>query len=143
MSDFKSDSGKLRKALLKQARNARQSAYCRYSNFAVGAALLTESGMIYTGCNIENASYSLCICAERVAFARAIAEGHRNFSAIAIAGKFQDRDVDSEIMKPETDCFPCGACRQFMSEFCQPDFKIYLEQQEFTLGELFPGAFKL
>ncbi|MDE7122531.1 MAG: cytidine deaminase [Oscillospiraceae bacterium] len=127
------------KVLRQTARNARESAYCRYSNFAVGAALLTESGVIYTGCNIENASYSLCICAERIAFAKAVSEGHRKFLAIAITGKFRDSDADS----PETDCFPCGACRQFLSEFCEPDFKIYLEQQEFTLGELFPGAFKL
>lgn len=134
-----SDLENLREKLLKQARIARESAYCRYSGFAVGAALLTESGEIYTGCNIENASYSLCICAERIAFGKAVSEGHQKFRAIAITGKFRDSDA----VKPETDCFPCGACRQFMSEFCELDFKIYLEQQEFTLGELFPGEFKL
>lgn len=139
-----SDSGKIRENLLEQAQIARESAYCKYSGFAVGAALLTESGEIYTGCNVENASYSLCICAERTAFVKAISEGHRKFCAIAIMGGFRNTDSDSvKSAQSETDCFPCGACRQFMSEFCEPDFKIYLAHREFTLGELFPGEFKL
>lgn len=147
MSDFNLNldlnlySGNYREFLLTQARLARESAYCRYSGFAVGTALLTASGEVYTGCNIENASYSLCICAERTAFARAVSDGHREFRAIAIIGGFRESGDCPD--QSGTDCFPCGACRQFMSEFCKPDFKIYLQTQEFTLGELFPGEFKL
>ncbi len=133
-SDSMSDSGKIRENLLKQARIARESAYCKYSSFAVGAALLTESGEIYTGCNIENASYSLCICAERIAFGKAVSEGHRKFRAIAIVGGSEDS---------ETDCPPCGACRQFMAEFCNADFEIYLAEKKYLLRELLPNAFIL
>ena len=117
--------------LLKQkAIEARKNAYCIYSKFAVGAALLTESGKIYTGCNIENASYPNGICAERVAFAKAVSEGHRNFKAIAI-------------MADEKPCYPCGMCRQFMNQFCQDDFKIILTDRVYDFKELLPFAFKL
>lgn len=117
--------------LLKQkALEARENAYCKYSKFAVGAALMTESGEIYTGCNIENASYPNGICAERVAFAKAVSEGHRNFKAIAI-------------MADEKPCYPCGMCRQFMSEFYQDDFKIILTDRVYDFKELLPFAFQL
>lgn len=123
--------------LLQKAYQARTKAYCRYSSFAVGAALLTESGEIYTGCNIENASYSLCICAERVAFGKAVSDGHRHFQAIAIVGGA------TQEQHPEKPCMPCGACRQFLSEFCQGDFKIILSDRIYTLQELFPAGFSL
>ncbi|MDE5736746.1 MAG: cytidine deaminase [Oscillospiraceae bacterium] len=119
--------------LLKKAREAQQYAYCKYSEFPVGAALLTESGEIYTGCNIENASYSLGICAERVAFAKAISDGHHKFKAIAIIGGIHT----------EKNCPPCGACRQFMAEFCDDEFKIYLAEKTVRLKQLFPERFVL
>ncbi|MDE6004648.1 MAG: cytidine deaminase [Oscillospiraceae bacterium] len=119
--------------LLKKAKEAQQYAYCKYSKFPVGVALLTKSGKIYTGCNIENASYSLGICAERVAFAKAISDGHQEFKAIAIIGGIET----------EKACSPCGACRQFMAEFCEDNFKIYLSDKIFTLQELLPERFIL
>lgn len=119
--------------LLQKAKEAQQYAYCKYSAFPVGAALLTKSGEIYTGCNIENASYSLGICAERIAFGKAVSDGHREFQAIAIAGGTE----------PETPCPPCGACRQFMAEFCDDDFEIYLTGKKYRLGQLFPERFEL
>ncbi|MBP5237491.1 MAG: cytidine deaminase, partial [Clostridia bacterium] len=100
--------------------------------FKVGAALLCKSGKVYTGCNIENASFSATVCAERTALFKAVSEGEREFSAVAIVGS--------------TDlCFPCGVCRQAMSEFCGKNFKIYLEENgkpvTYALGELLPGRF--
>ncbi len=115
--------------LLRKAEETRKNAYCIYSGFAVGAALLTESGEIYTGCNIENASYPVGICAERVAFAKAVSDGYQNFKAIAIVGG-------------ETSCPPCGMCRQFMSEFCKDDFEIILTDKIYTLGALLPVRFE-
>jgi len=93
------------KKLLKIAEEARLKAYVPYSKFKVGAALLTKEGKIYTGCNIENASFGLTICAERVAIFKAVSEGSTQFEALAVI-------CDSS--KP---CFPCGACRQIISEF--------------------------
>ncbi|MHB8146425.1 MAG: cytidine deaminase [Vulcanimicrobiaceae bacterium] len=91
--------------LLARARSARAAAYAPYSGFAVGAAVETQDGQIVTGCNVENASYGLSICAERVALVRAVALGHRAFRAIAVAG-------------PDgVETSPCGACRQFIAEF--------------------------
>ena len=119
--------------LLKKAKETQQYAYCKYSEFPVGAALLTKSGEIYTGCNIENASYSLGICAERVAFAKAISDGHQEFKAIAIIGGIH----------PEKNCPPCGSCRQFMAEFCDDEFKIYLAEKTVRLKQLFPERFVL
>ena len=116
--------------LKEKALEARKNSYCKYSKFAVGSALLTESGEIYTGCNIENASYPNGICAERVAFSKAVSEGHRKFKAIAITAE-------------ENPCYPCGMCRQFMREFCQDDFKIILSDKVYTMAELLPFAFKL
>jgi len=120
--------------LLQMAVQARKNAYCIFSHFAVGAALLTASGEIYTGCNIENESYPVGICAERVAFSKAISEGHTQFKAIAVAGA-------SESEAPETPCYPCGMCRQFITQFCKDDFQIILSDKIYTLGELLPFRF--
>lgn len=124
--------------ILKKAELARESSYSPYSKFRVGAALLLTNGDIFTGCNIEVSSYSMTCCAERVALFKAISEGNNEFKAIAIVGGFDD------INKP---CMPCGACRQVMAEFCQPDFKIILKNndgfEEYTLSELLPKSFLL
>ncbi len=123
--------------LIESAKNARKKSYSPYSGFSVGAAILTEDGKIYEGANIENASYSLTICAERVALFNAIMNGETKFKAIAIAGGKND---DSEDI-----CPPCGACRQVLSEFCEKDMKVILignqEVLETTLGELLPLGF--
>lgn len=117
---------------------ARASAYSPYSGITVGAALLTASGRMYLGANIENASYSATLCAERVAFFKAVSEGERDFVAIAIAGGKHGEDVRSAFP-------PCGACRQVMKEFCDPDFTVIVVNSEsytvHTLAELLPLAF--
>ena len=126
------------KELLDAAKLARGRSYCPYSGFAVGAALLTASGKVYLGANIENAAYSVTICAERVAMSKAISEGDFDFVAIAIAGGKKEGDASSP-------CPPCGSCRQFMSEFTTDGFKVILagtdEPQIYTLGELLPKGF--
>ena len=125
--------------LVKTALSMRKMSYTPYSHFNVGAALLGADGKIYTGCNIENASYTPTNCAERTAFFKAISEGVRDFTAIAIAGGKEDAtELDY--------CPPCGVCRQVMSEFCKDDFKIFLvksetEYKEYTLTELVPERF--
>lgn len=112
-------------------------AYAPYSGVKVGAALLTADGRTYTGCNIENSSFSPTLCAERVAFAKAVSEGERSFSAIAVCGG-KNGIISAEFP-------PCGVCRQLMSEFCTPEFKILLVRPngfgEYTLGELLPCSF--
>jgi len=117
---------------------ARETAYSPYSGITVGAALLSESGKIYAGANLENASYSLTICAERAAFATAISEGERRFSAIAIAGGRAGEAISTQFP-------PCGACRQVMAEFCSADFKVILVTPEgygvHTLAEMLPIGF--
>lgn len=123
-----------RENLIKAAMEAKEHAYAPYSNFRVGAALLTKEGKIYQGCNIENAGYTPTNCAERTAFFKAVYEGERNFEAIAVNG-----DADDYL-------YPCGVCRQVMAEFCTPDFKVFVSKKngeylEFTLAEIFPGAF--
>ena len=124
------------KELLSLAVKARESAYAPYSQFRVGAALLAKSGKVYMGSNIENAAYSPSICAERVAFAKAVSEGEREFEAIAIVGGKQE-------LAPL--CAPCGVCRQVMAEFCGKDFKIVLgdlkSYKTFDLEEILPLAF--
>ena len=126
--------------LIRSAFEARENAYAPYSKFQVGAALLAENGEIFKGCNIENASYGAAICAERTAFVKAVSQGMRKFRAIAIVGKAADADKFEE-------CAPCGICRQFMAEFCDPDtFKIilptgYEEYKTYTLRELLPLSF--
>ncbi|MBR3811456.1 MAG: cytidine deaminase [Agathobacter sp.] len=119
---------------------ARNHAYAPYSKFKVGAALLCVDGSIFTGCNVENASYSATNCAERTAFFQAVSEGKKEFEAIAIVGGH----ADEKEMKL---CAPCGVCRQVMREFCNPkNFEIILatsckEYKVFTLEELFPMSF--
>lgn len=122
------------KELFEAAQKARLSAYAPYSKFLVGAALLTSDGTVYTGCNVENASYSLGCCAERTAIFKAVSDGKREFKAIAIAG-----GIDST----ENSCYPCGACRQVMTEFCGKDFRIILSDMTLTLEEIMPYTFSL
>ena len=97
--------------------------YAPYSNFKVGAALRGKSGKVYTGCNVENAAYSPSICAERVAFAKAVSEGERRFKAIAVCGA-------PEGQVPDKLCAPCGVCRQVLSEFVEDDFKVIMFDEE-------------
>ena len=108
-------------------------AYIPYSHFPVGAALECEDGSVYTGCNVENASYGLCICAERTAAVKAVSEGHRDFKRIVIVGNSEDY------------CTPCGACRQFLYEFA-PELEVIClnskrEAMRTTLKELLPYGF--
>ena len=126
--------------LTRYAIEAMQNSYSPYSGFRVGAALLTASGKIYTGCNIESATYTPTCCAERTAFFKAVSEGEREFFAIAIVG-----GKDGKIDGP---CPPCGVCRQVMAEFCAPSFRIYLGTDplgryydEYTLAEMLPFGF--
>lgn len=129
------------KSLFEAALEARLGAYAPYSGFAVGAALMTAAGKIYTGCNIENAAYSPTNCAERTAFFKAVSEGERDFMAIAIAGGPITQT------EPEQYCPPCGVCRQVMAEFCLPaQFCVYLvrtplDYRRFTLDQLLPEGF--
>lgn len=129
-----------KKDLIAGAFSAQKKAYAPYSGFQVGAALLTENGRIYEGCNIENASYGASNCAERTAFFRAVYEGERNFRAIAIVGKPNNAEKFEY-------CAPCGICRQVMAEFCVPEtFEIILakseeEYQTYRLEELLPLSF--
>ena len=126
------------RSLIELAKEAREASYSPYSGFAVGAALLAKSGKVYLGCNIENAAYSATICAERVAFVKAVSGGEREFEAIAIVGGEESAD---EI------CYPCGTCRQFMSEFCGGDFMLYFADGDKTVGytfdEILPHRFEL
>jgi cytidine deaminase len=120
--------------LIEAARQARERAYVPYSQFPVGAALLTEDGTLYSGCNIENASYGLANCAERTAIFKAVSDGHHRFTAIAVVA-----DTEGPVS-------PCGACRQVMSEF-GPDAKVLLTNlrgnvQVTSVRELLPGAFR-
>ena len=120
------------------ALEARETAYCPYSGFAVGAALLAESGKIYTGGNIENAAYTPSNCAERTAFFKAVSAGERKFTAIAIAGGKAGK-------APADFCAPCGVCRQVMREVCADEFKILLVNagavRLYTLAQLLPESF--
>ncbi len=124
------------KALLKAAADARKNAYAPYSNFTVGAALLSKNGKFYTGCNVENASYGATCCAERVALFSAIANGDREFAALALIGGHASSDTNAP-------CYPCGICRQVLSEFCSPDLPVFFEGGSTTLGELLPNGFSL
>lgn len=125
--------------LIEKALEAREYAYVPYSKFAVGAALLSESGNIFTGCNVENAAFGPSNCAERTAFFKAVSEGERRFTAIAIVG-------GSRADKPQKIIYPCGVCRQVMVEFCRPDFRIICakdtdEYEIYTLEEMIPNSF--
>lgn len=125
--------------LVKMALKAREYSYSPYSNFRVGAALLTKSGKVYSGCNIENAAHTPSNCAERTAFFKAVSEGETEFEAIAIVGGPSAGIVDF--------CAPCGVCRQVMMEFCDYEsFEIILgkseaEYKSFQLKELLPLGF--
>ena len=119
--------------LLKKAKEGLANAYTPYSDFQVGAALLTEDGKVFTGCNIENASYGATICAERTAMVKAVSEGYTKFSKIAV------------VSTGGAYTYPCGICRQFMSEFML-DGKVIVEDKvegikEYSLSELLPEAF--
>ena len=124
--------------LVKLAKEAMMQAYAPYSGFYVGAALLCADGSVYQGCNIENAAYGPTNCAERTAFFKAVYDGHRDFTAIAICG-----GKGGNI----TGAFPpCGVCRQVMREFCEDDFTIYLVTDQGyetrTLTQLLPDSFR-
>ena len=126
------------KKLAQAAVDAKAASYAPYSNFNVGAALLTKSGKVYTGCNIESASYSPTNCAERTALFKAVSEGEQAFSAIAIAG--------AGAGKPPDYCYPCGVCRQMLKEFVQDDLVVIIAKSAedyriHTFGELFPHGF--
>ena len=121
--------------LISIAKEALKNAYAPFSKFQVGAALLTKSGEVYTGVNVENSSYGATICAERTAFVKAISEGEREFSAIAIVSS-------------DGSAWPCGICRQFMQEFCDADFEIVSLDSEgnikaYTMAEMLPEGFRL
>jgi cytidine deaminase len=120
--------------LIDEAKRARERAYAPYSKFGVGAALLTTDGKVYHGCNIENAAYSMCNCAERTALFKAYSEGDKQFHMLAV------------VADTERPCSPCGACRQVISELCSKDMKVILSNLkgdilEITVEDLLPGAF--
>lgn len=122
------------RTLVERARQARDHAYVPYSRFPVGAALLTRDGRVFTGCNIENAAYGLCNCAERTALFKAVSEGARDFVKLAVI-------ADTPRPVP-----PCGACRQVLAELCPPDMPVILanlkgDAEVKTVAELLPGAF--
>ena len=126
--------------LLALAKEAREKAYAPYSDFAVGAALLCRDGSVWTGCNVENVAFSPTCCAERVAVFRAIAEGKRDFVAIAVVGGKKGTEPVA--------CTPCGVCRQVLSEFCKDDFSVLLldengKPQKHTLDALLPHRFSI
>ena len=122
---------------IRLANNARRKAYAPHSRYTVGAVLMTKNGKRYTGCNVENLGIQ-SICAERVAFCKAISEGEKDFERILIIGGPKDKDAERFV--------PCGYCRQFMSEFVEKDFKIYVvfenKVEEYTIEEMLPYAFK-
>ena len=123
--------------LIETAKKARENAYAPYSNYKVGCALLSKSGKIFSGCNIENDGI-MSICAERVAFNKAISEGEKDFECILVLGRKEELQYTS----------PCGYCRQFMSEFCDKNFEIYMYDEENklvkkTLSDLLPDSFNL
>ncbi|MDE5583844.1 MAG: cytidine deaminase [Ruminococcus sp.] len=111
-----------------------EKSYSKYSGFSVGAVLLTEDGQVFTGCNIENASYSMTMCAERTAFFKAVSSGFVKFRAIAVAG-----GKNGDFSVP---CIPCGACLQVMAEFCDDDFMIVLSDGVHRLSDFLPKKFK-
>ena len=127
--------------LVTAALEARNNSYSPYSHYRVGAALLTKDGSIFTGCNIENSSYGLTCCAERVALFNAVSKGEREFEALAIAGGAEDEEDELSGY-----AFPCGACRQVMSEFAGEDLRILVvrstsDVKGYTLGQLLPESF--
>lgn len=125
--------------LIRLALDARKNAYVPYSHYAVGAALLTEDGEVFCGCNVENASYGAANCAERTAIFKAVSAGKRKIRAIAIAGGMEGEE-------PVDYAYPCGICRQVMREFAAENFQIIVakspeDYREYTLKELLPFGF--
>ena len=124
-------------SLAREAIKASERAYAPYSKFKFGAALLADDGRVFTGCNVENASYGLTNCAERTAVFKAVSEGATRFMAIAVAGGVGDVAM------------PCGACRQVLAEFCPPEAPVRCVSldgsivKDFTVGGLLPGVFSL
>ena len=121
------------------AKDVRKNAYVPYSNYSVGAALVCKNGNVYSGCNIENDGI-MSICAERVAFTKALSEGERDFDYIVICGGSNLETLEN--------CTPCGYCRQFMNEFVDKDFKIFLidssdDAEIYHIDDLLPHSFKL
>lgn len=129
------------KELIQKAISAREKSYCPYSGFAVGAALLAESGEIFTGCNIENGAFTPTCCAERIAFFKAVSGGTRDFVRIVVVGGEMGKGLQRTV--------PCGVCLQVMLEFCQPEeFEVVLavSEEEYEvkfLSELLPFGFTL
>ena len=125
--------------LCRVAVDVMKNAYAPYSDFLVGAALLCGDGSVFTGCNIENASFSATVCAERTAIFKAVSEGKKDFMKIAIAGGKGGKITSA--------CSPCGVCRQVLSEFCRPDFQVLLVTpdgfERYTLSELLPKVFNI
>ena len=123
--------------LMQKAIEVSKNAYAPYSGFCVGACILTDKGSVYTGCNFENASYGLTICAERNAIGTAVSDGEKNIKAIAIYSPNQEK------------CFPCGACRQVLHEFCENDEDLDVivkngdEILVYKLAQLLPESFSL
>lgn len=126
------------KQLISNALEARMMSYSPYSGFKVGAALMDKEGKIFTGCNIENASYPATVCAERTAIFKAVSSGSREFIGIAIVGGSGEKPMDF--------AYPCGVCRQVMAEFCTPEFIIIVavsqnDYKVYRLKELLPMSF--
>ena len=125
------------KELMALAVEARKNSYSPYSNLRVGAALLGKSGKVYLGCNIENAAYTPTNCAERTALFKAVSEGEKEFTAIAIVGGRGETIADF--------CAPCGVCRQVLAEFCDEDFRLVLGNPDqiktYTFAEILPLSF--
>ena len=124
---------------IKVAKDVRKNAYIPYSKYYVGAALVAKSGKVYSGCNVENAGI-MSICAERVAFTKAISEGEKDFDYLVVCGGPELEVIDN-------DCVPCGYCRQFMSEFVDKDFKVFVltdndEAKIYSMKDLLPHSFK-
>lgn len=120
--------------LIAVARDVKENAYQPYSEYSVGAVVVTADGSRYTGCNIENITFDMCSHAERTAMRTAIADGHRDFECMVISTEAEDGPP------------PCGTCRQFLAEFCDDEFVIFSDEgssiAEYTLGEVFPYAFR-
>ncbi len=132
-----SHSGEGSLTLMEQALAARAYAYAPYSGFSVGAVLVASDGRLFQGCNVENASYSLTLCAERSAICAAVSAGVQSFHKLAIVGGKSDKQAQTQ------PCYPCGACLQVLAEFCPPQFPILLADGVHLLGELFPAQFRL
>ena len=127
-----------KEALCALAKQAMKNAYAPYSGFAVGAALLCADGSVYTGCNIENAAFTPTVCAERTALFKAVSEGKRDFTAVAVASGTTDGGAAAFP--------PCGVCRQALAEFCEPNVPVYVCEadgtiREYRLDTLLPFAF--